>query len=68
MQETIDETTKATLDAIESLLVAQRLSVRDALIAANRLGVLVGMLERGKDFAPVIEKILQVMEVFKPDA
>jgi hypothetical protein len=44
----LNESTQRTLDAIESLLVGESVSVKDALAAAYRLGQLDGMIEMSK--------------------
>ena len=41
----VDERSRETLGDIETVLVCQRCSVKDALLAAYRLGKIDGMLE-----------------------
>lgn len=45
---TLDDTTKATLQSIEAMLVADRVSVSTAIEAAYRLGHLDGMVKMAR--------------------
>ena len=44
----ISRSDQATLDSIEALLVGEKASVRDALQAAYKLGIITGRIEMAK--------------------
>jgi hypothetical protein len=59
MTKPLNESTQSTLDTIENLLIADRVSAKDALAAAYRLGQLDGMISMSrvheKQFAGIAE-------------
>jgi hypothetical protein len=58
---TPDDTTKRTLEAIEHMLICERASPHEAVLAAYKLGKLDGMIEMAK----VGEKALQSVQVYQ---